>query len=115
MYPGDRNLCSPDPIKLMDHLEVWNHYLGENDFDVLAQTAIVHAQFELIHPFKDGNGRIGRLVIPLFLYSKQRLSSPMFYLSGYLEAHRDEYYERLKRIYQEGDWTGWIEFFSKPY
>ncbi|WP_448215257.1 Fic family protein [Endozoicomonas sp. 2B-B] len=103
----------PDPIKLMDHLEAWNHYLGESDFDVLAQTAIVHAQFELIHPFKDGNGRIGRLVIPLFLFSKQRLSSPMFYLSGYLEAHRDEYYERLKRIYQEGDWTGWIEFFLK--
>ena len=76
----------------------------------MIQTAVVHAQFELIHPFKDGNGRIGRVLIPLFLYQKKVLASPMFYLSEYLEAHRDQYYARLRGISQAGDWTGWIEF-----
>lgn len=101
----------PNPLQLPNHLEAWEHYLKQSDFDALAQAAIVHAQFELLHPFKDGNGRIGRLLIPLFLYSKQRLSSPMFYLSDYLESHRDEYYQRLSAISQQGDWTGWIKFF----
>lgn len=101
----------PNPLQLPDYLEQWEAYLRVDDFDALAQTAIVHAQFELLHPFKDGNGRIGRLLIPLFLYSKKRLSSPMFYLSDYLEAHRDEYYRRLAAISGEGDWTGWIRFF----
>lgn len=103
----------PNPLQLMDHLQAWEVYLGSNDFDPLAQTAIVHAQFEILHPFKDGNGRIGRLLIPLFLFSKQRLASPMFYLSAYLEANRDEYYERLKAITSRGDWTGWIAFFLR--
>lgn len=103
----------PNPLQLHDFLLQWESYLQNNDFDLLAQTAIIHAQFELLHPFKDGNGRIGRLLIPLFLYSKQRLSSPMFYLSDYLESNRQEYYERLNAISQEGDWTGWIKFFLK--
>ncbi len=101
----------PSPLQLMDHLEAWQQYLATDDFDPLAQAAIVHAQFEILHPFKDGNGRIGRLLIPLFLTSKGRLSSPMFYLSAYLEAHRPEYYARLTAITREGDWTGWIAFF----
>lgn len=101
----------PSPLQLMDHLEAWQSYLATDDFDPLAQAAIVHAQFEILHPFKDGNGRIGRLLIPLFLYSKGRLSSPMFYLSAYLEAHRPEYYARLAAITREGDWTCWIGFF----
>ena len=71
----------------------------------------MHAQFEIIHPFEDGNGRIGRLLIPLFLYQKKRLSQPMFYLSAYLEKHRDEYYRYLRAISQKGDWNGWIHFF----
>ena len=103
----------PNPFQLMDHLQAWEGYLTDNDFDVLAQTAIAHAQFELIHPFKDGNGRIGRLIIPLVLFAKGRLSSPMFYLSAYLEAHRDEYYARLQGISRESDWTGWIMFFLR--
>lgn len=101
----------PSPLQLMDHLQKWEAYLGSDDIDPIVQTAIVHAQFELIHPFKDGNGRIGRLLIPLFLYSKGRLSTPMFYLSAYLEHHRQEYYERLRAISREGDWTGWCAFF----
>ena len=101
----------PSPLQLLDHLQAWEAYLGGKDFDLLVQVAVVHAQFELIHPFKDGNGRIGRLLIPLFLYQKQALSSPMFYLSEYLEAYRDNYYARLQAISREGDWTGWIVFF----
>ena len=77
----------------------------------MVQTAVVHAQFELIHPFKDGNGRIGRLLIPLFLFQKRALASPMFYMSEYLEEHRDIYYACLRGISQAGDWNGWIEFF----
>ncbi|RLA39103.1 MAG: Fic family protein [Gammaproteobacteria bacterium] len=101
----------PNPLQLMDHLQAWEAYLGSDDIDPIVQTAIVHAQFELLHPFKDGNGRIGRLLIPLFLYSKGRLTNPMFYLSAYLESHRDEYYTRLRAISEEGDWTGWCAFF----
>lgn len=103
----------PNPMQLIDHLEAFQDYFDSKDFDLLAQTAIIHAQFELLHPFVDGNGRIGRLLIPLFLYSKGRLSSPMFYLSAYLEEHRDEYYDRLRRISEDRDWTGWIAFFLK--
>lgn len=101
----------PNPLQLPDHLQAWERYLDGNDVDFLLQTAVVHAQFELLHPFKDGNGRIGRILIPLFLYQKRALSQPMFYLSEYLEAHREEYYQRLKGISAEGDWNGWIAFF----
>ena len=101
----------PSLLQLLDHLQAFETYLGIEDFDTLVQSAIVHAQFELIHPFKDGNGRIGRLMIPLFLYQKRALASPMFYLSEYLESHRELYYARLRAISQDGDWTGWIEFF----
>jgi len=101
----------PNPIQLPNHLQAWERYLGSDDIDFLLQTAVMHAQFELLHPFKDGNGRIGRILIPLFLYQKRVLSQPMFYLSGYLESHRDEYYARLKGISAEGDWNGWIVFF----
>jgi Fic family protein len=98
-------------LQLLDHLEAWAAYLQGNDRDGLIQTAVMHAQFELIHPFKDGNGRIGRLLIPLFLFSKQMLSQPMFYLSGYLESHRDEYYARLRGISESGQWNEWVVFF----
>jgi Fic family protein len=101
----------PSPLQPRDHLEAFERYLAINDVDPLVQVAVVHAQFELLHPFKDGNGRIGRLLIPLFLYQKGTLASPMFYLSEYLESHRDLYYARLRGISQEGDWTSWLEFF----
>jgi Fic family protein len=103
----------PSPIILNDYLQLWEEYLDVDDIDPIIQTAIVHAQFELLHPFKDGNGRIGRLLIPLFLYSKDRLSSPMFYLSDYLESNRAEYYERLRGISQDNDWTNWCAFFLR--
>ena len=101
----------PSPLQLNDHLQAWEAYLEGDDSDVLLQTAVVHAQFELLHPFKDGNGRIGRILIPLFLFQKRALSQPMFYLSEYLENHRDEYYARLKAISADDDWDSWIAFF----
>lgn len=101
----------PSPLQLLDHLEAWEKYMAGDDIDTLIQCAVVHAQFEILHPFNDGNGRIGRLLIPIFLFQKKALASPMFYLSEYLESHRDEYYARLRAISNEGDWTGWIEFF----
>ena len=101
----------PNPLQLPDFLQEWERYLDSDDIDFLLQTAVVHAQFELLHPFKDGNGRIGRILIPLFLYQKKVLSQPMFYLSAYLESHREEYYARLKGISSDHDWNGWIAFF----
>jgi Fic family protein len=103
----------PDPLQLTDFLNEWEKYLDFNDTNFLLQAAVVHAQFELIHPFKDGNGRIGRILIPLFLYQKKQLSEPMFYLSEYLEIHREEYYQRLRDISQNKDWNGWIAFFMQ--
>lgn len=101
----------PNPLRMNDALLNWEHYLGTPDVDPLIQVAVVHAQFELIHPFKDGNGRIGRVLIPLFLYQRRALASPMFYLSEYLEAHREVYYDRLSAISRDGDWLGWLGFF----
>lgn len=103
----------PNPLQLQDHLDAWQNYMAADDTDLLLQTAVVHAQFELLHPFKDGNGRIGRILIPLFLHQKKKLSQPMFYLSSYLEKNRDEYYLRVQNISREGDWNGWIAFFLK--
>ena len=110
---GQATFVPPNPLQLLDHLQDWEVYLQERDFDPLVQTAVVHAQFELLHPFLDGNGRIGRLLIPLFLYAKQRLGSPMFYISEYLNRHRDEYYARLLALSQERDWTRWVLFFLR--
>jgi Fic family protein len=107
----EASFVPPNPMQLPDHLQAWERYLNSDDVDFLLQTAVVHAQFELLHPIKDGNGRIGRILIPLFLYQKRALSQPMFYLSEYLESHREEYYQRLKAVSAEGDWNGWIAFF----
>jgi Fic family protein len=114
--PGDTlesaTFVPPDPMRLMSDLEDFQRYVSSDDVEALLQTAIVHAQFELIHPFNDGNGRVGRLLIPLFLYQKKKISQPVFYISGYLEAHRETYYARLRGISSpEKDWNGWIEFF----
>lgn len=102
----------PHPLHVPECLDNWEKYYHSDDHDPLAQLASVHAQFEIIHPFLDGNGRLGRIVIPLFLYEKKLLSRPMFYLSGWLEEHREEYVSRLRDLGQsDGAWTRWIEFF----
>lgn len=101
----------PSPDLVMPSLDNWEKYIHYDEKDVLVQLAIVKAQFEIIHPFLDGNGRIGRLLIPLFLYAKNTLSSPMFYLSAYLESNRDVYYQKLRAVSEAKDWDGWISFF----
>lgn len=104
----------PSPMYLPEHLDNLEKYYHNERPDPLVQLAIVHAQFEIIHPFSDGNGRIGRILIPIFLYDKKLLSRPMFYLSEYLEEHREEYIARLRALGQEDNsWNLWIEFFLK--
>ena len=103
----------PAPLQLPDHLEAFERYISGDDIDTLIQCAVVHAQFEILHPFKDGNGRIGRLLVPLFLFQKRTLASPMFYLSEYLEQNRELYYQRLRSIGTEHGWNAWVEFFLK--
>jgi len=102
----------PAPIILPEHLEYWERFLKSDDYpDKIVQLGLLHAQFEILHPFEDGNGRVGRLIIPLFLYWKGLISRPSFYLSEYLEKNRTEYYDRLLMITKDGDWSGWIDFF----
>lgn len=92
-------------------MDQWEKYLYFEEKDRLVQLAVAKAQFELIHPFLDGNGRIGRMLVPLFLFEKEILSSTMFYLSEYFEGYRDIYYERLQAISLQDDWNSWIRFF----
>ncbi len=102
-----------EPNEVSAAMDAWEQYLHADAPDLLVQLAIAHAEFEAIHPFLDGNGRLGRLIIPLFLKAKGLLTRPNFYLSEYLEDHRDEYYERLLAISRDGDWSGWCIFFLK--
>ena len=101
----------PEPQEIEKYFSEFENYIHFDEKDSLVQLAIVHAQFEIIHPFWDGNGRTGRILMPLFLYYKKVLHSPMFYLSEYFELHRDEYYERLQNVSKNNDWEGWISFF----
>lgn len=103
--------CGAD--ELPGCMNAWEAYLHADAPDRLVQLAILHAEFEAIHPFLDGNGRLGRLIVPLFLFAQGLLSRPNFYLSEYLEANRDEYYARLLAISRDGDWTGWCAFFLR--
>ncbi len=101
-----------DPSNVKPYLASWESYYHQVEPDALVQLAVIHAQFEIIHPFLDGNGRLGRIMIPLFLFEKGLLSRPMFYLSAYLEEHRDEYVDRLRVIGQKPEsWNRWIAFF----
>lgn len=99
--------------KLPDTMSRWEKYLHGETADRLIQLAILHAEFEALHPFLDGNGRMGRMMIPLFMYQSGLIKTPMFYISAYFETHRDEYYERLLAVSRDNDWTGWCVFFLK--
>lgn len=101
----------PSAEKLNDLMSNLEKYIHGEEKDLLVQLAIIHAQFEMIHPFMDGNGRVGRMIMPLFLYFKKAISYPSFYLSEYLESHRDEYYKALLGISKNNNWEGWIIFF----
>jgi len=109
----DARFVPPTVPIMTEALDKWEKYIHSDDKDVLVQLAIIHAQFEIIHPFLDGNGRMGRILIPLFLYHKKIIQEPVFYLSEYLELRRDDYYDALKSITDSGEWTNWIRFFLK--
>ena len=101
----------PPPDRMLASLDAWERYLHVRDAPDLIDCALMHAQFETIHPFADGNGRVGRLLITLLLVERERLSQPLLYLSAYIEANKQEYYERLQRTRTHVDWAGWLEYF----
>lgn len=103
----------PPPVDEMHTaLDAWERFLHERDrLPDLIQCALMHEQFEAIHPFLDGNGRVGRLLITLFLIERGRLSQPLLYLSAFFEARREEYYELLQRVRTRGDWSAWLRYF----
>lgn len=103
----------PPPVAQMQQaLGEWETFLHRRDeLPDLVQCALMHEQFEAIHPFLDGNGRIGRLLITLFLIERKRLAQPLLYLSEYIEQHRQNYYDHLQRVRTHGDWNGWLRYF----
>lgn len=103
----------PEPTRVMEYMDNWEKYYHADERDALVQLSIVHAQFEIIHPFVDGNGRLGRMVVPLFLFEKGILSRPTFYLSSYLEGHRGEYYALLRGLDGPESWNPWVAFFLR--
>jgi len=111
----DARYVPPAPKYLDDLLMDLEGFIQHppEDMPILIHCAIVHYQFEAIHPFGDGNGRLGRLLIPLLLCHSGELSQPLLYLSAYLEKHKVEYDERMLKVSQESDWDGWIKFFLK--
>jgi Fic family protein len=94
-------------------MDDWEKYIHSETLDRLVQLSILHAEFEALHPFLDGNGRLGRMFVPLFLYKIGLIQSPMFYISAYLEENRDEYYARLLSVSRDNNWTDWCAFFLK--
>ncbi|AGG07387.1 hypothetical protein C1O63_1473 [Dehalococcoides mccartyi] len=105
----------PPPVtEMQDCLNELEKFLhGDTELPPLVQAAMVHYQFETIHPFLDGNGRIGRLLVTLLLCQKNVLAKPLLYLSAFFEQHRPEYYDLLLKVSQNGAWREWIEFFLK--
>lgn len=102
----------PPPELLMTCLSDWERFINTRDeMPDLIQCALLHEQFEAIHPFIDGNGRIGRLLVPLFLMERGRLSLPLLNLSSFIEPQRSTYYDLLQRVRTDCDWTAWIHFF----
>lgn len=109
----DAVFVPPPPDDMRDALSDLEKFLHESDLPLLVQLAIAHYQFEVIHPFLDGNGRIGRLMIPLMLVLRDALPQPLLYLSAFFEQHRSEYYDHLLITSQRGDLMPWIAFFLR--
>ena len=105
----------PPPHELMTALGALEKFLheGKTTVPLLIRCGLAHAQFETIHPFLDGNGRVGRLLITLMLCEEAALSRPLLYLSVFLKAHRAEYYDRLTAIRTQGHWEQWLKFFLR--
>lgn len=110
--PGNAVYMPPPPEKLSSLLSGFEKYIHTEDpLPRLVRAGLLHAQFETIHPYLDGNGRIGRLLIALLLEHWELLRAPLLYLSLFFKRHREEYYRRLNLVRLEGDWEGWTDFF----
>lgn len=110
--PGNARFVPPPPEVMQDTLGAFERFLHEDDaLPPLVRCGLLHYQFETIHPFNDGNGRIGRLLITLYLVWKGILDEPMLYLSAYLKAHQQEYYDRLTQVRSDGNFEAWTRFF----
>jgi Fic family protein len=96
---------------MMECLGSWEIFLHDRSLPPLVQVALAHSQFEAIHPFLDGNGRVGRLLITLFLVERTLLPSPLLYLSAFFDATRREYYDRLNGVTRDGAWEDWLVYF----
>ena len=101
------------PEKLQDGLDKLFDYIENSDHPVLLKTALTHIEFEALHPFKDGNGRIGRMLITLMLWSYGTISVPHFYVSGYFEENKNLYIDTMRNVSKNGDWESWCSFFLK--
>ncbi|MET0601952.1 MAG: Fic family protein [Baekduia sp.] len=113
--PTDARFVPPQPQEVPDAIAALERFIHDEDGElpVLIKAALAHAQFEAIHPFLDGNGRVGRLLITLMLCAEGVLERPLLYLSLYFKQHRDLYYDRLQRIRTDGEWEEWVAFFLR--
>jgi Fic family protein len=111
--PGNASFVPPPPAEMMEALDRLERFLHDDKhgLPLLVEAGLVHVQFESIHPFLDGNGRLGRLLITLLLCAKGALKQPLLYLSLYFKKHRSQYYDHLQRIRTEGAWEEWLRFF----
>ncbi len=101
----------PDSVLIPEYMENLEQYILTDDLHPLIKIGIIHYQFEAIHPFPDGNGRIGRLIIPLYLYWKKLITQPIFYISGYFDKNRDEYISHLNAVDLTNKYEDWLRFF----
>lgn len=111
--PGNANFVPPPPEKLMEVLGSLENFLHDESVTLptLIKAALAHVQFETIHPFLDGNGRLGRLLITFILCIDGIMQQPLLYLSLYFKTHRKQYYDHLQRVRETGDWESWLAFF----
>ncbi len=109
--PGNALFVPPPPDQVLDCMGALEKFLHDESLPTLIRAGLAHAQFETIHPFLDGNGRIGRLLITLLLCHDRKLPEPLLYLSFYLKKNRSAYYDLLQRVRTQGDWEAWIDFF----
>ena len=110
---NDATYVPPPPSELMACLDAWERFLYDDALPPLVHAALAHSQFEAIHPFLDGNGRVGRLLITLLLVKRGVIPSPLLYLSAYFEATRQEYYARLLGVTERGEWEEWLTYFLR--
>jgi Fic family protein len=103
----------PPADQVLPCLDAWERFLHDRSLPPLIQAALVHYQFEAIHPFVDGNGRVGRLLITLFLIERDVLPAPLLYLSAFFEADRQAYYSHLQGVHQRGEWEAWLAYFLR--